>query len=214
MLNTVVSAYGRHCSPSPFAAIWGRAVCTTTTVAFWGIAIQFSVGVWVILINVLFCWSSELNTINHTGTGTPFLAHALGGEATDLPCHRVTSLQCQISVACTCLESSWLLQSPLLKERGRVAPSWFLSGAVIPCHLLADSNRAFERPQGTGIAACTVRLPNHEVSLVTSRGQGSHGGYLFCCVGRWVSVVFFPAFLGIVPVQLMLSLSPWPACMS
>lgn len=114
---------------------------------------------------------------------------------TDLPCRKVTSLQCQISVACTCLENSWLLQSPLLKGKGRVAPSQFLSGAVIACHHLADSNRAFERLQGTGIGTCTVRPPNHEVSPVTTKGQGSHSGYLFCCVEKmsvWLFFLFVP----------------------
>lgn len=144
---------------------------------------------------MLLCWRCELNTINHTGIQTSFLAHVLGGEVTDLPCRKVTSLQCQISVACTCLENSWLLQSPLLKGKGRVAPSQFLSGAVIACHHLADSNRAFERLQGTGIGTCTVRPPNHEVSPVTTKGQGSHSGYLFCCVEKmsvWLFFLFVP----------------------
>lgn len=121
----------------------------------------FCWSLWHIDKPVLFSRSSELNTIDHTGTWIPFLAQALGGEMTDLPCCKVTSLQCQISIACTCLESSWLLQPPFLRGRGRVAPSWFLSGAVMACHLLADSNWAFERLQGTGIAACIVRLPHH-----------------------------------------------------
>lgn len=205
-----MSVYRRHCNPSPFTAVWGRAVWPK-----WWSHTQFSVGVWVILTNVLFCWSGEWNTINHTGTLIPFLALMRGGEATDLPCHKVTPLLCQVSVACTCLESSWLPQSHLLT--GRVAPSRFLSGAVIPRYLLADSNQAFEGLQGVWTAVSTARVPNHQVFLATSREQGSRSGYLFCCVGKIRVCLWFPpasAFLGIVPVQLMLSLSPWPACMS
>lgn len=183
--------------------------------AFWDTAPQFSVGVWVILTNV----GSSAEVMNHQihhksyWNMGPFsgTCAARGGDWFG---HRVTSLQCQISVACTCLESSWLPRSPLLKGWGRVAHSWFLSGAVIACHLLADSNGDFERPQETGIAVCTVRLTNYWVSPVTSERQGSHSGYLFCCVGKMSICLwfFFPAFLGFVPVQLMLSLSPWPVC--
>lgn len=72
---------------------------------------------------VLSCWSAGLNTRNPSGT-----CARRGGDW--FASRKVTFLQCQISLSCTCLENSWLLQPPLLKGRGRAAPPWFPSGAV------------------------------------------------------------------------------------
>lgn len=86
LLSAVLPGCGRHCSPSPFATIWGRAVCTKWLLVYGYTVLSCSLG--HTDNHVLFSWSSELNTIDHTGTQTPFLAHALGGEATDLPCYK------------------------------------------------------------------------------------------------------------------------------
>lgn len=184
VLNALVSVYRRLCNPTPFSAIW----CRPST--WWSPAL-FSVGVWVILTNMLFCWSGEWNTINLTGTLIPFLAHMWGGEATDSPCHKVTPLLCQVSVTCTCFESSWLPQFPLLTGRVALA-SGFLSGAVIPCYLLADSNQAFEGLRGSEQQWAQWESLTIRFFWRLQRNKGPAVDICVVVLGRWVLVCGFP----------------------
>lgn len=141
LLSAVLPGCRRHCSPSPFATIWGKIVCTKWLFGVWlHSSLLQSGSYWQSCALQLEQWIEHHRSYWNTD---PFSGTCTGRGGNWFALLQVTSLQCYTSAAYTCLKGSWLLQ-PLLK-------TLLLHGsccAMIGCHLLTDSNWAFERLMG------------------------------------------------------------------
>lgn len=189
----------KDCSPNLFAAFWDRAACSKWVfgVLLWSSLLE-SESSWQTCALLLEWWVEHLKSYRNKREQGRWLICPPQGDVSSVPNP-------------SCLHLSWeqLIAAVSSSKRKRKSCSTAIPARCCDsCHLLAGCHRALASPSGTG----PVAHKESPKSWGLFWDFKDHSGYLFCYVGK-MSVRFF-FYLEIVPEQLMLSLSPCPACRS